>query len=129
MKNSFPDLELYILKPTYDEIEDWLTHHFSSQMVSRSDENSQRCCWEISIAQQVMQVQLTLAVEKQFASLWFKTNHTPWPTDLEAAKALYHQLAKEVRCSDSGWQDGEEETGSSGWIKINQRGEQTFQWF
>lgn len=129
MTDRYPDLELYILKPTIEEIADWLKSSFPNYELSVLKHDNNQCQWLISSASSQMQVHLTLAAIKQFASLWFKTNETSWTTDLEAARTLYQHLSKEVRCSDSGWQDGQDEGGQSGWVKINQRGEQHFDWF
>ena len=129
MSERYPDLELYVLKPTIEDIEQWLQSSFTKHNIKLTHQDQNHCQWLISGDSFEMPVHLTLAAIKQFASLWFKTNLTDWSTDLDAARQLYQFLSKEVRCSDSSWQDGDDESGQTGWIKINQKGEQRFEWF
>ncbi len=129
MSERYPDLELYVLKPTIEDIEQWLRSSFTQYDIKLTHQDQNQCQWLICGDSFEMPVHLTLAAIKQFASLWFKTNLTDWSTDLDAARQLYQFLSKEVRCSDSSWQDGEDESGQDGWIKINQKGEQRFEWF
>ena len=129
MSERYPDLELYILKPTIEDIDNWLQSSFPQYKREITYQDHNQCHWLISTDSCEMPVHLSFAAVKQFASLWFKTNATEWATDLDAARQLYQFLSKEVRCSDSSWQDGEDEGGQAGWIKINQKGEQHFEWF
>lgn len=75
-----------------------------------------------------MAVQFTPHAEKNFASLWFKDNHTPWHTDLDCGRAAQAALALEVRCQDSAWQEEEGDT-PAGWVKLIRGEEKQFEWF
>ncbi|MEC7548251.1 MAG: hypothetical protein VX474_07080 [Pseudomonadota bacterium] len=122
MTERFPDLEIYLLKGTPDAIRDWLSQTFNGVTdVKVSDEH---CHWQVA----GMDVFLNVNAEKNFSSLWFKQNKTPWNTDLELARAAYSGLSTEIRCSDSGWQESEGEASSGGWIKLNSNGEKPFNW-
>ena len=123
MTERFPDLEIYLLNPDADAISAWLTSVFDTgvEVVSTAPG---RAHWHIG----GMDVFLNDKAEKNFASLWFKQNRTPWNNDLECGRAAFTALACEVRCSDSGWQEGESEDTEGGWIKINRNGEKPFSW-
>lgn len=122
MTERFPDLEIYLLKGTSDAVREWLSQTFD--VVKDIKVSNEHCHWHVA----EMDVFLNVNAEKNFSSLWFKQNKTPWNNDLELARAVYTGLNTEVRCSDSGWQEGEGETGSAGWIKLNANGEKPFDW-
>ena len=122
MTERFPDLEIYLLKPAADAITRWLTEIFPD--LDTLSTNNERSHWRAG----GMDIYLNDKAEKNFASLWFKKNDTPWANDLELGRAAYQALQCEVRCSDSGWQEDEGAASNDGWIKINQNGEKPFQW-
>ena len=43
-----------------------------------------------------------------FTSLSFDSDATPWPRDIDCARALHAALGGEVRCSPGGWLPGDE---------------------
>lgn len=43
-----------------------------------------------------------------FTSLSLDSDATPWPRDIDCARALHTSLGGEVRCSPGGWLPGEE---------------------
>ena len=43
-----------------------------------------------------------------FTSLSFDSDATPWPRDIDCARALHAALSGEVRCSPGGWLPGDE---------------------
>ena len=123
MTERFPDLEIYLLNPDAAAVSSWLATVFNTaaEVVSSS---TGRTHWHIN----GMDVFLNDKAEKNFASLWFKQNSTPWNNDLDCGRAAFAALGYEVRCSDSGWQEGESEDAEGGWIKINRNGEKPFSW-
>ncbi|TNC91731.1 hypothetical protein [Thalassolituus sp.] len=122
MTERFPDLEIYLLKPDIKAVGEWLISLFSDLEALVHSES--RCHWRAG----TMDIFLNDKAEKNFASLWFRSNNTAWNNDLELGRAAFAALGCEVRCSDSSWQEGEEESPDEGWVKINRNGEKPCHW-
>lgn len=122
MSERYPDIEIYLMKVDPKALTTWLAavlddfHEHTAQL------------WQGSYAGQKMEVLFDPKAEKNFASLWFKQNHTPWLTDLDCARAAHAALGCEVRCQASGWSEEEGET-DAGWIKLIRGEEKPFSWF
>lgn len=117
----YPDIEIYIMNATTETVQDWLNTVF--EQVSPIKEG-----WRCELQGKSMDVQFMAQAEKNFASLWFKKNHTPWPTDLDCARAAHAALEAEVRCQANDWKEGEEES-NAGWVKLIRGEEKPFDWF
>jgi hypothetical protein len=115
----FPDIEIYLLKAEANEIFDWLGTQFSK--VEEQKSNSKSVQWLVD----GNEVLFTLNSNKNFASLWFKVNSTPWNNDLECGRVLHAALGKEVRCSKAAWQEGDE---GPAWTKLIHGEEKDFDW-
>ncbi|ASP38321.1 hypothetical protein CHH28_06340 [Bacterioplanes sanyensis] len=124
MTERFPDLEIYLLKPDSSAIEQWLKTCFPQLQTLQQGE---RCHWRADTDQGQMDIFLNPQAEKNFASLWFKQNRTPWANDLDCARQAHAALQIEVRCSAAGWQEGEQED-DSGWIKLIRGEEKPLVW-
>ena len=125
MTEFFPDIEIYLMKPDFQQVQDWLTQEFSElQTIASRDGFSH---WKISQGDEEMDVFLNDKAEKSFASLWFKQNKTSWPTDLDCARAAHKALGIEIRCSDSGWKE-EDGENDDGWIKLIRGEEKPVHW-
>ena len=126
MTYRFPDLEIYLMKPDAGAVRDWLARqlgdHIEDQRVVPG-----HCHWRVTLDGHVMDVFLNDKAEKNFASLWFKQNHSPWNTDLECARSAHAALGIEVRCSDSGWQENVDDS-AGGWIKLIRNEEKPVHW-
>lgn len=126
MTDRFPDLEIYILNAEPEAVFNWLQQDIAQLEVIKSTDTVTQ--WRCQLTEEdVMDIHLTHKAEKNFASLWFKQNKTPWNDDLSAGRRAFEVMNQEVRCSDSGWE--EESSGDEGgWIKINHNGEKPFEW-
>ena len=122
MTERFPDLEIYLMKADPAKVSDWLSSALGALETVKDTGSHQH--WRSG----GMDIFMNANAEKNFSSLWFKKNDTPWNTDLEAARAAWAALETEVRCSDSGWDESENDSGSEGWVKLNARGEKPFNW-
>jgi len=116
----YPDIEIYILNASADDLATWLSTVF--EQVTPSNDG-----WHCLYQGKALDVQFTPKIQKNFSSLWFKQNHTPWLTDLDCARAAHAALSAEVRCQDSSWQEEEGET-NGGWIKLIRGEEKSFEW-
>lgn len=119
MSERFPDIEIYLLKAEVSEIHTWLCSQFDVVEEQKSSPKSVQ--WLVDGTE----VLLTLNSNKNFASLWFKQNKTPWNNDLECGRALHTALGKEVRCSKAAWQDGDE---GPAWTKLIHGEEKDLDW-
>ncbi|EAT12142.1 hypothetical protein HF888_05005 [Bermanella marisrubri] len=101
----YPDIEIYALDITFKQIGDWLKTRFSeveqTQLVKKKSEA--RATWKAD----GMIVTVFGNAVGAFSSIWFQTNATPWDTDLECAQTASHELNTEIRCSNSGWSEGQ----------------------
>lgn len=123
MTERFPDLEIYLMKASAAEVQQWLEQALGEPVLEVSAQH-----WRCGHNGETLDVFFNPQAEKNFASLWFKQNHTPWATDLDCGRAAHAALGVEVRCSDSGWQETEGEESSSGWIKLIRGEEKPFEW-
>lgn len=119
MSERFPDIEVYVLKAEASEIFAWLNSQFSQ--VSEQKSNSKSSQWLVD----GIEVLFTIKSNKNFSSVWFKENITPWNNDLECGRALHAALGKEVRCSKAAWQEGDE---GPAWTKLIHGEEKDLDW-
>lgn len=119
MSERFPDIEVYLIKAEAQEVYDWLCTQFSEVEEQKSSPKSVQ--WLVD----GKQVLLTLNSNKNFASLWFKENTTPWDNDLDCGRALHTALGKEVRCSNAAWQETDK---GPAWTKLIHGEEKAFDW-
>jgi hypothetical protein len=119
MSERFPDIEVYLLKAEASEVHAWLCTHFD--LVEEQKSSPKSVQWLVDSTE----VLFTLKSNKNFASLWFKQNKTPWNNDLECGRALHTALGKEVRCSKAAWQEGDE---GPAWTKIINGEEKDLDW-
>lgn len=127
MTERFPDIEIYIMKPDPQAVRAWLTAALADPLEDIRIVPG-HAHWQASGAGRTIDIFLNENAEKNFASLWIKQNHTPWNTDLDCARAAHQALGYEIRCSDSGWQEDDQEEASSGWIKLIRGEEKPFSW-
>ena len=122
MTERFPDIEIYLMKAEAAAVKNWLNSALGELTEIKSGAT---CHWRFA----GMDVFFTEQAEKNFSSLWFKQNQTPWLTDLDCARAAHAALGCEVRCSDSGWEEEEgDEQAGQGWIKLIRGEEKSFIW-
>lgn len=119
MSERFPDIEVYVLKAEANEVQAWLQTQF--EQVNEIKTSAKSTLWQVDD----IQVLFTLNSNKNFASLWFKQNKTPWNNDLECGRALHTALNKEVRCSNAAWQEGDE---GPAWTKLIHGEEKDLDW-
>lgn len=119
MSERFPDIEIYTLKPESNDLLNWLKTHF--RHVEEVASTDKTVLWIVD----GIDVLLTLNSNKNFASLWFKKNETPWDNDLECGRSLHAALGKEVRCSNAAWQEGD---SGPAWTKLIHGEEKDLDW-
>lgn len=126
MTERFPDLELYLLKGEANSVQQWLEQALNMPLQTVK-QHADHTHWRADLPQGTMDVLFNANAERNFASLWFKQNHTPWATDLDCARAAHQALGIEIRCTDSSWQENEQ-AEHAGWVKLIRGEEKSFSW-
>ena len=76
----------------------------------------------------VVEVMITpKAAGKAYTSIWFKSDKTPWPSDLSCANNFLQKFDTEVRCSAESWQESEAEY-SEKWWKLTRDTKELVSW-
>jgi hypothetical protein len=101
----YPDIEIYVKDVTFKQIEDWLALHFKSveRKHIETKKSEARSHWLVDGSEVIA---FGNAIAK-YSSIWFKQNNSPWDTDLDCAHAAAKELATQVRCSNSSWEEGQ----------------------
>lgn len=123
MTERFPDIEIYLLKAEASAVKAWLEQALGEPVHALTEHH-----WQCHYEGRTMDVFFNPNAEKNFTSLWFKQNYTPWLTDLDCGRAAHQALAIEVRCTDSSWQEEEGEENAGGWIKLIRGEEKSIDW-
>jgi|APSaa5957512535_1039671.scaffolds.fasta_scaffold119390_2 hypothetical protein len=135
MNQTFPDIEIYIKDADVNAVLAWLDVVFDSIEFSK---RGQRILITLNSSRGLEDcVLLPNAVKGNFASLWFKSGNTSWDTDRDCALDAFSYLNQEIRCSTSGWDSSETDTGEGDasetvsddrWLRIDSSGESLLQW-
>lgn len=65
------------------------------------------------------------AVGKAWISIWFRSDRTPWPQDIDCAREVSAALDTQVRCIASGWNEGDD---PDEWWKVEKGIASRIQW-
>ena len=101
----YPDIEIYVKDVTFKQIEDWLALHFKSveRKHIETKKSEARSHWLVDGSEVIA---FGNAIAK-YSSIWFKQNNSPWDTDLDCAHVASKELATQIRCSNSSWEEGQ----------------------
>ena len=138
MATPFPDVEIYIKDPDPEKILHWLDQAFDAVDVKADvitdvkagadNQSAKKMTVTATMGdEQVQCVFLRNAVKGNFASLWFKSDATPWTNDRDCAASAYQYLKTEIRCSTGAWQPNDREDDET-WLCFNSDGESTVSW-
>ncbi len=103
----YPDIEVYLACNDASRISQWLTQALNTDVTLERAGKQQ---WRAApvFKGQRLPVLLVENAADRLASLWFDSEVTPWPRDVDCARAASQALACEVRCSLGGWQPGDD---------------------
>lgn len=119
-----PDLEIYVKNRTPEEIQQWLAQH-ASVVETQSSKNGIHQI-DVTFPGGTVGVMIHEKVAgKAWNSVWFKNNQTPWNRDLDCAHAAASEMATQIRCIASGWQDGDD---PDEWWKVENGVQEQIQW-
>lgn len=101
----YPDIEIYVKDVTFKQIEDWLKLHFKDveRKHIETKKSEARSHWLVDGSEVIG---FGNAIGK-YSSIWFKQNNSPWDTDLDCAHIACKELASQIRCSNSSWEEGQ----------------------
>ncbi|OZG70491.1 hypothetical protein BTA51_25495 [Hahella sp. CCB-MM4] len=123
----FPDIEIYVLNTTLENIIDWL----NTELSEVSQPIPQGTVVKLTAVYHGQTIPITVtpgAAGKKFTSVIFDSDATPWDTDLDCARAAYKHFESEIRCSASSWVEEEAEDAPELWWKVNDQGEKKINW-
>jgi hypothetical protein len=124
MTQPYPDLEIYIKRVEPEQVVRWLEDRFELEKTQPS-KDAVVCTLRGTTSKTMECVILLKAAKGGYASVWFKSNDTPWNTDKDCAiDAFDFFQPKEIRCSTGGWEGNDE----GGWFRITNDGVQTVNW-
>ncbi len=121
----YPDLEIYAKDITFKDVDDWLKARF--KQVERKDtvkkKSEARSYWVVDGADVIVFGNAL----GNYSSIWFKHNNTPWDTDLDCARDAAKALNTQIRCSNSGWEEGQ--SADTQWWRVTEaEGEMLIEW-
>ena len=127
-----PDVEIYIKNVVLDDLASWLAEVFSDtdiKLITNINLDSPKpVTTHISLNEQRIELMITpRAAGKAYTSIWFKSQNTPWKSDLECAHSALTRMDTEVRCSAESYTESEEEF-SEKWWKLTRDSKELVVW-
>lgn len=101
------DVEIYLHKHTPVQIIEWITSTFGHPPETLSSATKGTVRLRIQNPNGTT-IPVMLVQRGAWHSVWFDSNQTPWATDLDCARAAVAALGGIARCSDGGWQEGDD---------------------
>lgn len=121
----YPDIEIYAKDISFQQIDEWLKLHFNDverqQTVTKKSEA--RSHWLVDGSEVIV---FGNAIGS-FSSIWFKQNNSPWDDDLSCARDASKFFNSQVRCSNSGWEEGQG-PDAQWWRVTQEEGEMLIEW-
>jgi len=121
----YPDIEIYAKDITFKQVEDWLAQYFDQ--VERKNVVTKKSEARIHLSADGSEVVVFGNAIGKYSSIWFKQNNSPWNTDLECARVAAKDLATQIRCSNSGWEEGQGPE-SQWWRVVDGEEEMLIEW-
>ena len=101
------DIEIYLYQTAMDDIADWLHGALGQPALPRPTDRGKgpvRCHSEY----QGHAIPIMLIRQGDWTSIWFNSSQTPWQDDLSCARSAVQTLGGIARCTDGGWQEGDD---------------------
>ncbi len=120
---THPDIEIYLTAVPAEDVETWLNKHFSQ--VERVKQKRQVHHFLVTHQDHEIPVLVIEKAAKNFTSVLFESDQTPWLQDILCARDAHSHFNKEIRCIASSWSEGDE---PDEWTAINEEGENSILW-
>lgn len=102
-----PDIEIYVKNRSFDSITNWLQSHADQLDIISSKGNIHEL--SLRFGEHTVPVMIHEKVAgKAWASVWLKSDKSPWAQDLDCAHAASAEMDTQVRSIASGWHDGDD---------------------
>lgn len=116
-----PDIEIYVKDTPFPVIADWLNQYFEQTSfpakAAHLYETGKAIKGNLNYQGVPLDIMVTSkAAGKNFTSIWFKENQTPWVDDEQCAQSFLEMADIEIRCSAAGWEEDEEENSEQWWL-------------
>lgn len=103
----YPDIEIYLACSDIERLRAWLGDALATAVdFKRAGKGKWRS--EVRLGDAPVTILFIEDAADGFASLWLDCDATPWPRDVDCARAANRFLAVEVRCSLGSWQPGDD---------------------
>ncbi|MBZ9558141.1 MULTISPECIES: hypothetical protein [unclassified Modicisalibacter] len=102
----YPDIEIYLAEADITALDEWLGSRLDAPPLQRRGKRQWRSDGHCQA--RTIPVMLVENAADGYASLWFDSDATPWPRDIDCARDAARALGCEVRCSLGGWQPGDD---------------------
>lgn len=99
------DIEIYLRDTSDADICQWLHGVFGNAPTAQSGGRAAR---RYRIVAGEVVINLLLVQQGSWTSVWFDSARTPWANDLECAQDAVVKLGQTARCTDGGWQEGDD---------------------
>ena len=120
MNERYPDIEIYLKDPAPEAVLSWLEENFGGVTSEQRGNNTH---FHLGNTEALL---VPNAVKGRYASLWFKTNTTPWHDDEACARSAHATMGVEVRCSLSAADPDDDGPGE--WLRLTGDGESQVRW-
>lgn len=124
MTMDYPDIEIYVKRPAPERISEWLDARFG---IASASARGEAMVFRLG-ADQIECVVVENAVKGGYASIWFRSDSTPWQSDQDCARDAFDFFDAEVRCSAAPWEGQDAEADTGGWIRFTDKGESRVNW-
>lgn len=126
------DIEIYIKAATPEAIQEWLSL-ITLSLDAKSFSPKRQAYWAtmqsldetIDEASKEFEIIVLSSVQNNYSSIWFNSAKTPWANDKACAKQAFDHFKSAVRCTASGWQEGDQ---PDQWLHIDDSGEEVIDW-
>ncbi|GGX97612.1 hypothetical protein GCM10007160_26510 [Litchfieldella qijiaojingensis] len=102
----YPDIEIYLAHVSLEPLNAWLAERLDAPPLQGAGKRKARTTGYGNGRR--IPVLLVEQAADGYASLWFDSDATPWPRDVDCAREAAQRLGCEVRCSLGGWQPGDD---------------------
>lgn len=117
------DIEIYVADLLIESLETWLVTLFNP--ITEENCSGRAIKYRTSYQGEEFAIVIVNNAAHNFSSVWFNSPNLPWTTDIECAKCAYKYFKTEIRCVESGWQEGQD---PDQWYSISAKGERMIVW-
>jgi len=123
-----PDIEVYIKNRSLDTILEWLGTRCGEVRPLKSVGGTHAL--EVCFEQCTVPVMIhEKAAGKAWVSVWFRSDRTPWPRDIDCAHEIACALDTQVRCVAQSWSESNDaEENEEEWWRVENGSAEKIQW-